>query len=293
MDTEQWGIDAPLRVIRENVWAAGDDFILKAGDPVQLKRHIEILGILQSTGIPVSRPIPTKAGKYLWISEGTAYMLTTCLKGSHVISIYSDDGPAMVYTMGQATSRLHKAFKEIESRLELKDISLIEELQGWIPNVLQEDHWRLVSQEEYLAAVRPLEQLYLQLPKQLIHRDLHFGNVLFEGTAFTGYIDFDLSRHGARMFDLCYFLLGLLQKRALDRETLQLWLYAVEQFLAGYQEIQLLQPVERRAAVPMMACIGLLFAAFYISQKMPEAAAATMELYRFVKRHEAEISACF
>lgn len=176
-------------------------------------------------------------------------MLTTCLKGSHVTSIYSDDGPVMAYTMGKATARLHGAFKEIESRLEVKNISLIKELQGWIPNVLQKDYWRLISQEEYLAAVQQLEPLYLQLPKQLIHRDLHFDNVLFEGTAFTGYIDFDLSRYGARMFDICYFLLGLLQNRELQRETLQMWLRAAKQFLAGYQEIRMLQPAERRAAV--------------------------------------------
>ena len=32
------------------------------------------------------------------------------------------------------------------------------------------------------------------LPVQLIHRDVHFGNFLFDEGKFSGYIDFDLSQ---------------------------------------------------------------------------------------------------
>ncbi|MDR1505347.1 MAG: phosphotransferase [Prevotella sp.] len=32
------------------------------------------------------------------------------------------------------------------------------------------------------------------MPKQQIHRDLHYGNLLFEGTTLTGVLDFDLGK---------------------------------------------------------------------------------------------------
>lgn len=41
--------------------------------------------------------------------------------------------------------------------------------------------------------------LYSKLPIQLIRREVHLGNLLFDNNKFSGYIDFDLSQKNIRI----------------------------------------------------------------------------------------------
>ena len=81
-------------------------------------------------------------------------------------------------------------------------------------------------------------------------RDVHFGNFLFEGEQFCGYIDFDLSQRNIRIFDLCYFLLGLLCEEETLKVTKEKWFQVLKQVFRGYMEVNELFPQELQA-VPM------------------------------------------
>lgn len=87
----------------------------------------------------------------------------------------------------------------------------------------------------YAVLCGNLQDGYDMLPRQLIHRDVHFGNFLFDHGEFSGYIDFDLSQKNIRIFDICYFLTGLLSSQigsGLDTEE---WLRIVKDAAAGYE----------------------------------------------------------
>ena len=97
----------------------------------------------------------------------------------------------------------------------------------------------------------------------MIHRDVHFGNFLFDHGEFSGYIDFDLSQKNIRIFDICYFLTGLLSSQigsSLDTEE---WLRIVKDAAAGYEKWIPLLPEEKRAFPYVMENIELLFAAYW------------------------------
>ena len=81
---------------------------------------------------------------------------------------------------------------------------------------LAANEWKILGEEDYTRTVSLLEAVYPSLPKQLIHRDVHFGNFLFFEGSLSGYIDFDLSQRNIRIFDLCYFLSGLLAEETED-----------------------------------------------------------------------------
>ena len=85
-------------------------------------------------------------------------------------------------------------------------------MEGWISDTLRKDDWKLVSKDKYESTLCGLKEVYDVLPVGLIHRDVHFGNFLFDEGEFSGYIDFDLSQRNIRLFDLCYFMLGLLSE---------------------------------------------------------------------------------
>ena len=62
-----------------------------------------------------------------------------------------------------------------------------------------QNEWSIVSETDFTGTCNQLEKIYEGLPKQLIHRDVHSGNFLFENNEFSGYIDFDLSQKNIRI----------------------------------------------------------------------------------------------
>lgn len=99
--------------------------------------------------------------------------------------------------MGEILGRLHLAFRKCEERLELWDNSLLDEMNGWVAERLSREKW--LDEETFRSAVGNLQDGYDRLPRQLIHRDVHFGNFLFDHGEFSGYIDFDLSQKNIRI----------------------------------------------------------------------------------------------
>jgi len=68
------------------------------------------------------------------------------------------------------------------------------------------------------------------------------------------------------IFDICYFLTGLLAEETDDAFTKAEWLETVKSVFAGYESIARLS--EKKAAIPcVMECIEILFAAYFISIK--------------------------
>ena len=163
------------------------------------------------------------------------------------------------------------------------------ELKGWIREVFEKSEWHDVSREEFEYVVGSLEKNYDKLPMQLIHRDVHFGNFLFHEGEFSGYIDFDLSQKNIRIFDLCYFLLGLLCEEEKRTLSLEEWLEIGKRVFAGYAEYVKLSKEELQAVPYVMEAIELLFAAWFIQCEDDICARDALRLCEFVKKHEKEV----
>ncbi len=139
--------------------------------------------------------------------------------------------------MGETIASLHVMFRECEKKIPFWDNSLLDEMEGWVKDILTADGWKLIRKQEYESSVKRLRTVYAVLPKQLIHRDVHFGNFLFQNGEFSGYIDFDLSQRNIRIFDLSYFLAGLLAKESGNNLQKEEWLRILHDVLSGYESI--------------------------------------------------------
>ena len=161
-------------------------------------------------------------------------------------------------------------------------------MRGWIRESLADGGWKFLNEAAYGEMVEKLAAIYEELPVQLIHRDVHFGNFLFDGETFSGYIDFDLSQRNVRIFDLCYFLLGLLadEEMGVSRDE---WFHIAERTFCGYQEKLSLSDGEKRAAALVMECIELLFVAYFEKEGEERLAARAFELFSFVRENEARL----
>jgi len=284
-----WNLEeATVKQVYDSAWQVGEEFVLKVYDNVgALNRNIKMLSIIDDMGIPVSKLVRTKTDA-MYVNEGDFYyILTKKLRGNNIIQLcdVSDIGSKM----GTVIARLHLAFNECESQDEFWNNSLLAEMEGWISDTLRKDDWKLVSKDKYESTLCGLKEVYDVLPVGLIHRDVHFGNFLFDEGEFSGYIDFDLSQRNIRLFDLCYFMLGLLSEEEAIEISYDEWFVVLGQVFSAYSQIIELSEREIVAVPFVMESIELLFGAWFIGQNDIACAWDAIKLYEFVCENREKI----
>lgn len=286
---KEWKVESSeAEQIYDSAWQVGEAYVLKVYDNLgNLERNIRLLSILSDLGIPVGKLIPTRRGRNYAEDEEYYYILTERLSGKPIVS--GKQLEAVSLSMGRIIGELHKAFLECEKQEDFWENSLLDELKGWIAEALAADGWTMVSKKLFADTVENLEKLYGDLPVQLIHRDVHFGNFLFEGKQFCGYIDFDLSQRNIRIFDLCYFLLGLLCEEETLEITEEKWFQVLTQVFRGYAEANKLLPQELQAVPYVMKSIELLFVAWFWGQKDMKCCEDAVKLLGFVDENSEKI----
>jgi len=283
-----WNLNtADTRQVYSTTWEVAGNCMLKRYDNLEaLEQNRIILMVLRSQNVPAARIVPTVTGDYYVTAteadsdHETFYLLTEKLPGTNLTDVRTN---GIAYQMGTIIGDLHLAFQRCESQLELRDNSLLGELTGWIYDTLEQDCWTLVSKSDYLHVIDHLTLLYDKLPRQLIHRDVHFGNFLFDQGTFSGYIDFDLSQRNIRIFDLCYFALGQLTEEENNELSPDEWKQLVTETIHGYESRIPLTTEEHQAIPYVMEGIELLFAAWFVGQKEVAGAKDAMRIYRFVR----------
>lgn len=286
---DEWNIGKLIiRQIYDSAWQIGEEAVLKVYDDCDmLQRNIKMLTVLEQMEIPVGKIIRTKSEKTYVKDDKYFYILSEKLQGSNLAVIHKNSKIAS--EMGHVLAKLHIAFKECEKQEEFWNNSLLQEMKGWIKDVFTKNGWKYIDEDRFISTVENLECLYERLPVQLIHRDVHLGNFLFYNDKFSGYIDFDLSQRNVKIFDLCYFMLGLLSEEELLDISEEQWFDILKYFFGGYeQEIELLW--EEKQAVPyVMESIELLFAAWFLEQKDIKCAEDAIRIYKFVEKNEERV----
>lgn len=283
-----WGIEnKQLTQVYPSAWEINHSYVIKMyEDKEQLERNIKISTILSECKIPVAEIVLTKTGEQYALHNKVYFLMSSKLKGSNISDIKDRE---MARKMGSAIAQLHNAFLKCERIVEFWDNSLLKEMKGWVLDILIKDEWQIVDEAEYSKTVEELDNIYDQLPKQLIHRDVHFGNFLFFEGNLSGFIDFDLSQRNIRIFDICYFLTGLLAEETENAFTQKEWIESVKSVIAGYESIIPLSAKEKEAVPCVMKCIEILCVAYFISIKDTKCADDAYHIFHFVQNCESDI----
>lgn len=284
-----WGLENKEITQRHNTtWQVGDGYILKVYQNFNmLERNLKILQLLDSMNIPVGKIIPTVNHEQYVSCNNLFCFLSKKLPGSNIVRIGSDNKIATI--MGEIIADLHMAFRKCENEDVFWNNSLLDEMNGWVKNNFEANDRTIISKEEYENTVSQLAMVYDNLPVQLIHRDVHFGNFLFSDGKFSGYIDFDLSQRNIRIFDLCYFLLGLLSEKEKFKLSDELWFDFAKNVFAGYGQKIKLTEAEKKAIPYVMECIELLFISYFESINDIRCAEDAYRIFTFIKEQENRI----
>ena len=305
--SDNWNIEQDIFQIYPTAWSVGNDYVIKVNNNfAKMKRNIAMIKVLNERNIPVAVPIPTLSGEDYIECEENFCFLSKKLSGKEIINIFDEKNYLDIAgETGRIIANLHKAFLSCEDKVAFWNNSLLEEMKGWISNVLEENNYKYVSLFDLEESISELEEAYDKLPKQLIHRDIYYGNILFNNivnennivndnkSEFCGYIDFDLSQKNIRIFDICYFLMGLLVNRYQNKEYIVKWKEISKEFLKAYDSLNTIQKQEKESMCNVMKCIELLFTAYFIKEKDEVNAKSSAELYYFIRENETEITDIF
>lgn len=226
----------------------------------ELPHIVALLNHLAGRAIPCPAPVHDRRGAAIGLLHGKAALLVTHLPGSHLLN----PDPQQCRQVGAMLARMHLAAADYPAPLR--------------PNPMGLERWRILLLDLAPLLDRPTAELlheelahteaaFLPLPlaQGCCHLDLFPDNVLFDGAALTGVIDFHYAGAERLVYDLAV--------------TLDAWCYRPDgacqeahwhALLAGYQRHRPLPEAERAALGDALRAASLRFALTRLhAQRLP------------------------
>jgi len=191
----------------------------------------KLLKLLEEHKFPTTRVEKMANGEEIISVRGKLAILKPFIAGQ-VVEDFDED---MLSQVGAAMASLHQIPEPdyLSDHLEFG----LEFIQQVIGMDLDPDYKNWLTQRyEDLKRNIPSE-----LPRGLIHGDVFYDNVLFDGKKFKALIDFEDSCNYYKVFDLGMAVVGLCT------EKLEIRLPKVRSLVHGYQKTRKLERIERRA----------------------------------------------
>lgn len=108
------------------------------------------------------------------------------------------------------------------------------------------------------------EPIYRKLPRQIIHKDLNAGNMLFdENMIFQGFIDFDIAEINARAYDISYLLQCLFVFDKANVNLLNKRIEIAKHIFKSYNNIVQLTDDEKLSIPYLYIYIGVMLSAWF------------------------------
>lgn len=271
---QSWGMSGavvtPIDSPSQTTWDVDGQYVLKRYRSADdLSRSLRFSNLLAQEGISVAANVPTSGGQ----PSADLYCLMTKLPGKHG-NVY--ENPSLAAVMGRELARLHIALVRIEENLKCHDNDLLSSLRNSFKPCLGS----VPEMAEHIEAI--FDEFYPKLPRQPIHRDVHFGNVLFENGFLTGWLDFDIGQKDARLFDIAYLLSGLLVGNIHDTAKIETWRLIYRTLLSEYDAVNPLTADEREVLPVFIIVIEFLFVWFYTQQGSAEHSSHALELAQWM-----------
>lgn len=200
-------------------------------EPVRVEMMSRVLSLLEDQKFPAPRILKLPGGGNTTSFSGKPVMLKPYIPGRVIQKL----NHRMLNQVGSACARLHS----ISPPDYLMKLHSYESLT--LRKVLEEGQdqtylsW-LTDRCDILKGI-----VFSDLPSGLVHGDLFYDNVLFQGDMLQAFIDFEDVSHHPFVFDLGMAAIGL----CLDGTRIVL--EQVQALVDGYQEVRLLDELEKES----------------------------------------------
>ncbi len=161
----------------------------------ELPYFVDLMAHLSKQGVLCPKPIADKNGLALHVLKGKPTLMVSCLQGKDVAT----PNLAQVRQVALVLANMHLAGESF------KQESLNQRGQAWFEQTSQKVLPKLNPQEQVLLQSELAYQQALDtshLPHGVIHGDLFRDNVLFDGDALGGFIDFYYACNDVLLYDV-------------------------------------------------------------------------------------------
>jgi homoserine kinase type II len=163
--------------------------------PAELPFYLELMAHLSSHGLPCPKPIADLDNAFLGHLNGKPAALVTCLAGAPVMA----PGAAHCARVGEVLADLHLAGRSYRGRLDnLRGPKWWSATAPDLLPFLADANKALLTEEVRFQSSHRLDEL----PRGVVHADLFRDNVLFDGEAIGGVIDFYFACVDVLLYDV-------------------------------------------------------------------------------------------
>jgi Ser/Thr protein kinase RdoA (MazF antagonist) len=249
---------------------------------------------LQEQGVPVAVPLLTRAGTPAVQQGADLYCLFPYLAGEVISEHDGANAEARAWQFGKAIAELHRGLRACDGLIAVPEMDLPGEVAASSQVIRARGGAGADLLKKALVELnRDLVQCYANLPIQLIHRDAHAANLLFCEERVSGWLDFELTRRGPRIFDLCYCATSLLMAAMDDPARRMRWLAVLGQLVQAYSSVNPLTEAERSALWVMLLSIEVIFAGYFIHQKDERGVLQNLDALLWIDQHRTQINGAF
>ena len=273
-----FGINNPQKItqIYVSAWDIDDKYILKKiNNFKQLEKSIWLTDKLRNDGLSVPEYYKTNTGGFYISNDDIYYILMKKMKGKqfdpYIGNPYSDG-----VMLGELVADLHKSFYKITSEIDCYDSEYMREFDTAVTKEIIPK--KIPASQEMIDYGYSFEPLYKTLPRQLIHRDIHLGNMLFDGDEFVSYLDFDLYQKNVRVYDICYMRTSQLVDNYRDSDRVSIWREIFKGIVNGYDKTMKLTENERLAIPYLFVLIEVGFVGFFSETGRSDTAVSCMKM---------------
>lgn len=266
---DEW-VDESKKNVRRLIFVDGSFMYLKKLDSEEsVLKLLNIYEVLLHHGVRVPQVVRTRSGHGWAVENGELFILYHELIGT----VRNELGVEHGSLYGQGLARLHEALRHIN--LEKQSyMDLVQQLNEWAIPLSVEAAEQMGMNDEVCQLIELMKETWLlivdQLPKQWIHRDPHPGNMLLCEDNTIGFLDFDISVTGVRLFDLCYLCTSQWMTVCSKPQEQLKWVELIRELRKGYEQVSTLGNIERTSAFFVMCAIQMIFVSFWRGQNKTE-----------------------
>jgi homoserine kinase type II len=218
----------------------------------ELPFYLELMKHLADRGLPVPGPHADAAGALLLSLNGKPAAVVDRLPGAHHLAPDAAD----CASVGTMLAGLHIAAGDF--RLQQSNLRGLAWWNETVPVVVPHlDATRAALMQDELAFQQHLaaSSTYLSLPRGAIHGDLFRDNVMFDGHALTGVLDFYFAGVDCLLFDIAVAL----NDWCIDLESGRLAEDRAEALVQAYESVRPLDSAELRLLPALMRAAAFRF----------------------------------
>ncbi|PFM63392.1 aminoglycoside phosphotransferase [Bacillus cereus] len=261
----------------------------KKGSIKQLLVELNVLEQLDEKGIRVQKLVKTKNDERYVFYKEKYYCLYEYVAGSVLEIKDTEKLKELGSTIGEELANLHQALNSVGNVSELIKRDLYKVLYEWAMPILEKNEQ---VQRDVIQQMNNLHKKFKEkvqlLPKQIIHRDMHLSNVIFQDNEFQGFIDFELLEENVRVFDLSYCFTSVLSELYMDETLRRNWLLIVRTIFEGYNKQNALTREEVQTIWYVMLSIQIIFITYFVQSVDLLKLNEEMFLWIFANKEEIE-----